>query len=30
MTYTLTCPTLDGATLTQSATVSILPTFQEQ
>ncbi len=28
-TYTLSCLALDGATLTKSATVHILPTFQE-
>jgi len=28
-TYTLSCRALDGATLTKSATVRIIPTFQE-
>ena len=28
-TYTLSCLALDGATLTKSATVRIIPTFQE-
>jgi hypothetical protein len=27
--YTLSCIALDGATLTKSATVRIIPTFQE-
>jgi hypothetical protein len=28
-TYTLSCIALDGATLTKSATVKVIPTFQE-
>jgi hypothetical protein len=29
-TYTLSCVTLDGSTLRKSATVRIIPTFQEK